>query len=29
VGVDQVVPEAIQQRLRALPHVRYVKVLQF
>jgi D-3-phosphoglycerate dehydrogenase / 2-oxoglutarate reductase len=29
VGVDQIVPEAIQQRLRALPHVRYVKVLQF
>ena len=29
VGVDQVVPEAIQQRLRALPHVRYVKVLTF
>ena len=29
VGVDQVVPEAIQQKLRALPHVRYVKVLQF
>jgi D-3-phosphoglycerate dehydrogenase len=29
VGVDQLVPDAIQQRLRALPHVRYVKVLQF
>jgi len=29
VGVDQVVPEAIQQKLRALPHVRYVKVLRF
>jgi D-3-phosphoglycerate dehydrogenase / 2-oxoglutarate reductase len=29
VGVDQVVPEAIQQKLRALPHVRYVKVLKF
>jgi D-3-phosphoglycerate dehydrogenase / 2-oxoglutarate reductase len=29
VGVDQVVPEAIQQRLRALPQVRYVKVLKF
>jgi len=29
VGVDQVVPEPVQQRLRALPHVRYVKVLQF
>src|SRR5208283_2427813 len=29
VGVDQVVPDATQQRLRALPHVRYVKVLKF
>jgi D-3-phosphoglycerate dehydrogenase len=29
VGVDQEVPEAIQQKLRALPHVRYVKVLRF
>jgi D-3-phosphoglycerate dehydrogenase len=29
VGVDQVVPEAIQLKLRALPHVRYVKVLRF
>lgn len=29
VGVDQVVPDAIQHKLRALPHVRYVKVLQF
>jgi D-3-phosphoglycerate dehydrogenase / 2-oxoglutarate reductase len=29
VGVDQVVPESIQQKLRALPHVRYVKVLKF
>ena len=29
VGVDQLVPEAIQQKLRALPHVRYVKVLRF
>src|ERR1022692_3931880 len=29
VGVDQVVPVAIQQKLRALPHVRYVKVLKF
>ncbi len=29
VGVDQVVPENIQQKLRALPHVRYVKVLRF
>ena len=29
VGVDQVVPEDIQQKLRSLPHVRYVKVLKF
>jgi D-3-phosphoglycerate dehydrogenase len=29
VGVDQIVPEAIQQSLRALPHVRYVKMLKF
>jgi D-3-phosphoglycerate dehydrogenase len=29
VGVDQVVPEAIQHKLRALPQVRYVKVLRF
>jgi D-3-phosphoglycerate dehydrogenase len=29
VGVDQIVSEAIQQKLRDLPHVRYVKVLQF
>jgi D-3-phosphoglycerate dehydrogenase / 2-oxoglutarate reductase len=29
VGVDQVVPEALQQALRALSHVRYVKVLRF
>jgi len=29
VGVDQVVPEEIQQKLRALPRVRYVKVLRF
>jgi D-3-phosphoglycerate dehydrogenase len=29
VGVDQVVPDAVQQKLRALPHVRYVKVLTF
>jgi D-3-phosphoglycerate dehydrogenase len=29
VGVDQAVPEAIQQKLRALPHVRYVKALKF
>jgi D-3-phosphoglycerate dehydrogenase len=29
VGVDQVVPEPLQGRLRALPHVRYVRVLQF
>src|ERR1700720_910775 len=29
VGIDQIVPDAIQQKLRALPHVRYVKVLTF
>jgi D-3-phosphoglycerate dehydrogenase / 2-oxoglutarate reductase len=29
VGVDQVVPEAVQQALRELSHVRYVKVLRF
>jgi len=29
VGVDEVVPEGIQQKLRALPQVRYVKVLRF
>lgn len=29
VGVDQVVPELIQEKLRQLPHVRYVKVLEF
>jgi D-3-phosphoglycerate dehydrogenase len=29
LGVDQVVPEPLQQRLRELPHVRYVKVLRF
>jgi D-3-phosphoglycerate dehydrogenase len=29
VGVDQVVPDAVQHQLRALPHVRYVKVLKF
>jgi D-3-phosphoglycerate dehydrogenase / 2-oxoglutarate reductase len=29
VGVDQVLPEAIQHKLRSLPHVRYVKVLKF
>jgi D-3-phosphoglycerate dehydrogenase len=29
VGVDQIVSDSIQQRLRALPHVRYVKMLQF
>jgi len=29
VGVDQVVPEAVQRSLRALPHVRYVKMLKF
>ena len=29
VGVDQFVPERVQQALRALSHVRYVKVLRF
>jgi len=29
VGVDQVVPDAILAKLKALPQVRYVKVLQF
>jgi D-3-phosphoglycerate dehydrogenase / 2-oxoglutarate reductase len=29
VGVDQVVPDLIQAKLRELPHVRYVKVLRF
>jgi D-3-phosphoglycerate dehydrogenase / 2-oxoglutarate reductase len=29
VGVDQGVPEGIQRRLRALPQVRYVKMLRF
>ena len=29
VGVDQMVPDAIQRKLRELPHVRYVKVLRF
>ena len=29
VGVDQVVPESLQQALRELSHVRYVKVLRF
>jgi len=29
VGVDQMVPDTIQQKLRALPHVRYVRVLKF
>ena len=29
VGVDQVVPESVQQALRELPHVRYVKILRF
>ena len=29
VGVDQFVPDTIQQKLRALPHVRYVKALKF
>jgi D-3-phosphoglycerate dehydrogenase len=29
VGVDQLLPESLQSRLRELPHVRYVKVLTF
>ena len=29
VGIDQIVPDSIQQKLRALPHVKYVKVLKF
>jgi D-3-phosphoglycerate dehydrogenase / 2-oxoglutarate reductase len=29
VGVDQVLPDGIQQKLHSLPHVRYVKVLKF
>jgi D-3-phosphoglycerate dehydrogenase / 2-oxoglutarate reductase len=29
VGVDQIVPDAVQEKLRALPHVRYVKALKF
>jgi D-3-phosphoglycerate dehydrogenase len=29
VGVDQVVPEPIVAKLKALPHVRYAKVLRF
>ena len=29
VGVDQGVPEPMQQKLRALAHVRYVEVLRF
>ena len=29
VGVDQVVPESLQQALRDLSHVRYVRVLRF
>jgi len=29
VGVDQLVPEPVQARLRAMPHVKYVKMLQF
>jgi D-3-phosphoglycerate dehydrogenase len=29
VGVDQIVPDDVQQKLRGLPHVRYVKVLTF
>ncbi|MDP9064332.1 MAG: phosphoglycerate dehydrogenase [Pseudomonadota bacterium] len=29
IGVDQIVPEDIQRKLRVLPHVRYVKMLIF
>jgi D-3-phosphoglycerate dehydrogenase len=29
VGVDQMVPEAVQAQLRELPHVQYVKALRF
>ena len=29
VGVDQAVPDALLERIRALPHVRYAKVLRF
>jgi hypothetical protein len=29
VGVDQILPEEIQGRIRTLPHVRYVKMLSF
>jgi D-3-phosphoglycerate dehydrogenase / 2-oxoglutarate reductase len=29
VGVDQIVPDAIQHKLRSIPHVRYVKMLKF
>jgi D-3-phosphoglycerate dehydrogenase len=29
VGVDQAVPDALIERIRALPHVRYAKVLRF
>jgi D-3-phosphoglycerate dehydrogenase / 2-oxoglutarate reductase len=29
VGVDQIVPDSVQHKLRTLPHVRYVKMLKF
>ena len=29
VGIDQAVPDALQAELKALPQVRYVKVLEF
>jgi len=29
VGIDQSVPAALQAELKALPQVRYVKVLEF
>ena len=29
VGVDQIVHDIVQQRLRALPHSRYMKALKF
>jgi D-3-phosphoglycerate dehydrogenase len=29
VGVDQVLPADVQAKIRAMPHVRYVKVLEF
>ncbi|MGE0830581.1 MAG: ACT domain-containing protein, partial [Hyphomonadaceae bacterium] len=29
IGVDQIVPDAIMERIRALPQVRYARVLTF